>query len=667
MMQNRREDRRDSGSYDPRRSSGGSSYHNDRRSESERRRDSNRSSNHRDYTDTGSPPPPANATSHGLREIPNSVPFATMHQPAAAISPPWRDSELKAVIEDFCDKMWWRVQFEHERKREKKLHGDRERCPPNNPETAQYSDLLRFEIERCQKARKICSDRMNVAEDKLMAGIAHLMERYATHTHAAPPGPGATNSHVPKEEVEAMSENLRGTVDASVKKRVREETEKFTSSTCSKLAANTAVQTELLKETDELKKRLDLERQRNDKLKESLDLERKRSDKLEKKLENMEQKLNRLSQRQDRLAEEAASTTVQHGKDMGEVSVQMKQAFQRLDSISLNSVTTGELKIALEQMDDVIASPADVPHAGRPETQPAPSGSKTRLCLRQLSRAVEDLKSSLGCDAGSTVPPCIAELQDRVSSCTTSIQAQCKQSSAMSETLRTLEQSTCSLQSARCHKQEQSPPPPPPPLPPPPPSLPLAHHAHAVSPQDLDKQMTQLSKTLMGDIKKHMQEELVGVVTKIGHFIDQERREREQASVKADLSCDKVEALCRGVDELRKYTHDWVHKLDGLCVHTLEQLRHHKDGMVSFDARLQHVAMEHAGHAEEVAMQLRVLNTWQSNFTTRGLYREIVEHITRTLPTGLTSQMAVLSARVDAVEGHLRAGEAALKKRKLHE
>ncbi|KAG6004107.1 hypothetical protein E4U21_001378 [Claviceps maximensis] len=637
------------------------SYHNDQRSDPEGGHDIHRSSIRRDYTRLDddrprSPPPPANVTSYGSNR-----------KPSTAGSPPWHDSELKGLIDFLCDKMWWRVQCEHERKKEQKLYADRERCPPSNPETVHYSDILRLQIEQCQKARKKYSDRMSIADDKFMAGITQLVERHAPGTLNSP---GATNSGVQIEKVDVKLETLRKTVDALVKQRKKEQEEsnKLSSTTSAKLLATTAAQSELSKETDELRK--------------SLELERLRNDRLEKRLEEMEQKFNSLSQRQDKLAQDTASNT-QSGKAMAEDSVQITKELRRLDSIAVNTVTRGELKMALEQFDDVISSSAVASHMSRQEALSFTSGNKTRQYLRQLSSIIEDIKSSLGYDAGSTIPQCIVNLQGQVSSCTESIQSHSKQSSIMSEALKTLEESICSLQYTREQKQEHSPSPPSPPppsktitiattsllpTPPTPPPPQLLSASNAVSQQDIDTQMARLSATLTGDIQKKMQEKLAQVAQQLGSFIDKERCERERASDKANNACSKVESLSQSIDGLNKHVHDSVQKLDSLCGHILTQLRQYNDGLRSFDSRLQHLAMEHAHNVEELALQVRVVNTWQSNFTTKPLYLDIVGHINRTLPNGIHSRVSTLASRVDAVESQLKEGEAtSLKKRKLQE
>ncbi|GAB0134995.1 hypothetical protein EsDP_00003347 [Epichloe bromicola] len=611
----RYEDRRNPGSHGPKKDLRRSSYNYDRR------HDINRSGSYRDLSRFKDDQPPS-TTTDTHPSLPSTT-TATMHQAGLAYSPPYREPDIRSLIDIFCDKVWWLVQCEQERKKEKKLLADRERCPPGNPETIHYSDILRLQIEQCQKAKKKCSDRMNVADDKLVAGIVHLMERYAPRNQTPPaPGDGAMQ----KEDIDATLESFRGTLHASVNQRIEQEVEKLSAST----------QSQLQRETEELKKSLESERQRNDRL--------------EKRLEDMEQKFTSLSQRQDIFARENAFD--QASKDMAEASIKLKQVFATLDRVSVNAVTKGELSTALEKFDDAVATRLN---SATTDVSSTP-GSKTALRLQQLSSTLDDIKFGLGHDAGSAAPPCILHLQNQVSSGAELIQDQSKKSATMSETIKTLRGSISSLQSAKHSAQVPSPAPA---------TAPPQSTSHLVSQEDLDIKITRLSTSLVEDIKGMMQEKLATVAKELGSFIDNERREREKSSTKAQESCAQVESLRQGVDELRTYTHTSVHRLDKMDRHHLMQMQLHRDTMASFDSRLQLLAMEHAGSAEEVALQLRVLNKWQSNFTTKPMYREIVDHITKTLPTGTIRQLSALSTRIDAVESQMRtSSDGTLKKRK---
>lgn len=617
----RHEDRRNPGSHGSKKDLRRSSYNYDRR------HDTKRSGSYRDSSRFEDDQSPSTATDKHP-SLP-STKTATMHQAGLANSPPHYEPDMRSLIDIFCDKVWWLMQCEQERKKEKKLLADRERCPPGNPETLHYSDILRLQIEQCQKAKKKCSDRMNMADDKLVAGIVHLMEKYAPRSQI-PPAPG--DSDVQKEDIDATLESFRGTLHASVNQRIEEEVEKLRAST----------QSRLRRETEELKKSLESERQRNDRL--------------EKRLEDMEQKFKSLSQRQDMLSRETAFD--QATKDMAEASTKLKQVFARLDRVSVNSVTKGDLSTALEKFDDAVATPLNSATTDASSTP----GGKTALRLQQLSSALDDIKFGLGHDAGSAAPPCILHLQNQVSSGAELIQDQSEKSEIMSETIKTLRGSISSLQLAKHSAQV--------PLPSPAPATatvtatataPPQTTSHMISQEDLDIKIARMSTSLVEDIKG----KLATVVKELGSFIDNERREREKSSVQAHESCAQVESLRQGVDELRTYTHTSIHRLDKMDRHHVMQLQLHRDAMASFDSRLQLLAMEHAGSAEEVALQLRVLNKWQSNFTTKPMYREIVDHITKTLPTGTIRQLSALSLRLDAVESQLgTSSDGTLKKRK---
>ena len=70
--------------------------------------------------------------------------------------------------------------------------------------------------------------------------------------------------------------------------------------------------------------------------------------------------------------------------------------------------------------------------------------------------------------------------------------------------------------------------------------------------------------------------------------------------------------------------------------------------------------------SEEVAMQIQCLNTWQTNFTTKDMYKSIVDHITATLPRGVEEQCRALSTRMSSLESRISINEGSpMKKRKV--
>ncbi|KAG6047791.1 hypothetical protein E4U17_005559 [Claviceps sp. LM77 group G4] len=600
--------------------------------------------------------------SHDRSKRPLSPPPTTMHQAGPVRSNPARDSELKDLAELLCDKMWWRVQCEHETKREKKLTADRDRCPPGNTETAHYSEILQQQLEQCQKAKKLYTERMTTAEGKFITGIARLVEGYAPGM--LPPS-GLARSGVRDEEFDARLDNLRKALETSVKQRIQEnqEIKKAAASTSASLSTTSAGQVKLQKETDELKKSLQSEKQRNDRL--------------EKKLQDMEQRLNHMSQQQDKLAQDTAANNLS-GKNKAEDSHKMSQLMQKLDAITVNTITRRELKIALEDFDDAVApSLDDASPTDGPEGQSLPNGNKTRQYLHNLSSALEEIKSSLDWQNGSEPPRCIADLQAQVSSCTDLIQSTSKQSAAISESLKALEATMSTMQSARQQTGSQSLLHP---LPQRPPSASTftrtAHlsptpprHAftagHAVTQEDLDKQLKKLSTNLTKENQKRMRRRVMDVAEEFGKCVDRESVKREEVGEKTELALDKIESLGRSLEEFRVFVHEAIRRLDTLSGRVLAMLQQQNEGLGSFSIRLQNLAGEHDRHQEEVALQLRVMNAWQSNFTTKPLYKDIVNEITRTLPNGVIKQVAMLNSRLGAVEGQLKGGDESVKRRRV--
>ncbi|RCI17372.1 hypothetical protein L249_2408, partial [Ophiocordyceps polyrhachis-furcata BCC 54312] len=67
---------------------------------------------------------------------------------------------------------------------------------------------------------------------------------------------------------------------------------------------------------------------------------------------------------------------------------------------------------------------------------------------------------------------------------------------------------------------------------------------------------------------------------------------------------------------------------------------------------------------EEVRFQVRSLQQWQNNFTTRPLYKDIVAHVTETLPNSVWAQIRTLTGRVNEVQALLEDGELGSAKRR---
>lgn len=69
---------------------------------------------------------------------------------------------------------------------------------------------------------------------------------------------------------------------------------------------------------------------------------------------------------------------------------------------------------------------------------------------------------------------------------------------------------------------------------------------------------------------------------------------------------------------------------------------------------------------KDCMMQLTCIVAWQNNFSTRSLYREIVDHIKATMPPFMDTKLEALAARVQTVEARVATdGSGLAKKRRL--
>ncbi|KAK2605959.1 hypothetical protein QQS21_003685 [Conoideocrella luteorostrata] len=554
------------------------------------------------------------------------LPPATTHETSPA-NTSQKEAEVKSLVDLLCDRMWWFMQCEQENKKEKKLRADQDRCPPGNSESTPLSDILSIQIEQSQKARKKCSDRINASDSKLLLGIGRFMEKQPACQSAA-----AQENGVKMDDLEDQLESFRRSFKASYDKHLEEEIVKVNDSFQS-----------LQKETTELKKCLAVEKQRNDKL--------------EKRLEELEQKFDSQSKKQDNLIQAASSKDKdvidKAVADVAENSEKLKHAHKRLDDLFFDFVNKEELANALRQFDDRASSYLDgTTSTGQEEAGSAP-GCKTRLCLQQLSDSFSRLESSPQQDVENSTLQCVITLQKKVEGFAETTQNQSEQNKLTSSALKSLEDSLSRMSSLysemnSVRNQPNNPSP-----------------APTTSQSDVDDKIQRLSASLKEDVKAMMQKRLAKVATDLGSFIDKERLEREKTSEKAEKSSATVQLLHQTVDQLRTLATASVGRLNGQVDQQARAIHSCNDSIAAFDSRLQHLARENAEYAEALAMQLQVVNTWQCNFTTKPLYRDIVEHINATMPTATVTQISLLNSRVDAIEGLLKYDDGAMRKRKL--
>ncbi|KAF4582067.1 chromosome segregation protein SMC-like [Ophiocordyceps camponoti-floridani] len=148
---------------------------------------------------------------------------------------------------------------------------------------------------------------------------------------------------------------------------------------------------------------------------------------------------------------------------------------------------------------------------------------------------------------------------------------------------------------------------------------------------------------------------LADLVPFIGTTVKNEVRKEKQAIV--ELTEEATSHLARLRSELDKLkVEEWAIKLEHAAQMAIQAKQDNASALEKMDgleSAWQKACATMKMEVEELALQVRSVQTWQNNFTTRPLYEDIVSHITQTLPNGVWAQMTSLSNKIDKVESTL--------------
>lgn len=157
---------------------------------------------------------------------------------------------------------------------------------------------------------------------------------------------------------------------------------------------------------------------------------------------------------------------------------------------------------------------------------------------------------------------------------------------------------------------------------------------------------------------------LSNVQSGLQKFLETEREEREGLEVQcAQVNRQLLEAqqeaaiTKRELSELKKRADNSSLKQDNILDRVDEKLKNHTAT----------VLCDLSGRMEGIYLHLQSLGAWQNNFSTKGLYRDILNHINATLPQGVAMQLKKLKQHMDAAETRIAACENGIsrKRRKL--
>jgi DNA repair exonuclease SbcCD ATPase subunit len=179
-----------------------------------------------------------------------------------------------------------------------------------------------------------------------------------------------------------------------------------------------------------------------------------------------------------------------------------------------------------------------------------------------------------------------------------------------------------------------------------------------------------LFHTMDKNLTVNFQKRLHGVAENLGGFLTEERKGREDMDKKLLEVDSKVKELDVRATMMDNKLDD---KLGSTSVSILSMERA-VDGIkkdmdkfekqvTHLDANHNHTKTEYFSALHTLQFQILHLDNWASNFTTKQMYSEIVDHITATMPGSVSERVRVLSDRVDSLED--RVDEGSVKRRKM--
>ena len=184
--------------------------------------------------------------------------------------------------------------------------------------------------------------------------------------------------------------------------------------------------------------------------------------------------------------------------------------------------------------------------------------------------------------------------------------------------------------------------------------------------QDSKENMERSMSSQLGKLAKDIGERLKCAVDRFLVIVNLETEERgalTERTKNTERSLESIQGetkeMKENIDEIIKQAKAVSSQYDGKLV-TMHQR------LTSEENQLQLMKAETKSTTDALLMQLQCLNSWQTQFTTKDLYKDIVKHIHDTLPSGLTKQLRSALARLDALQKTLHNGSEELpyKKRK---
>ncbi|KJZ80390.1 hypothetical protein HIM_00240 [Hirsutella minnesotensis 3608] len=495
-------------------------------------------------------------------------------------------------------------------KKLKQLQADHKRCKSSLSDFPSANDILlqQGHVAEIEKAKY--SKRLEEAEGKLQTAVHDLFAKLRS---------AKTEESTKSQSSGALGNHTNGSAESqsSFTKTIVDETS----------VLKKTMQTEFDTKTAELGAQLRLERDKNEQLQKRLEALEQRMDVQEK------ESRSGIRQAPKQVDNQPAGTVSGQQEDIEMPEVEDAGVEENISEPTVEAdsfISRKQLDDILREFDERISCcESTIDRSQEQQSGETPPGEQMAQKLRSMISTLRSLELSVGQEDIVEISKGMQELSRRVDSHTGAMEELSKAHAENASVIKAIKPSSTGQ----------------------PADQPAMNTAKEVEP--LLASTTQLSghvgKAIEVEVDKRLRDLVPLLCNKVNEFLRQEEG--------------KIESMVRSAKDLAKDGSLLRADLDKLSAEVVSS----REKFDSLARLTPNAVAEVKPGVEELAMQIRTLQSWQDNFTTRPLYKEIVDHITATLPNGVLNQLQVLGSRIEGIEYRLEATEEgeALKRRKM--
>ncbi|RDA84744.1 hypothetical protein CP532_6938 [Ophiocordyceps camponoti-leonardi (nom. inval.)] len=546
--------------------------------------------------------PPNGATSSGKAQPTDKAPPGK----APSKAQPDLKTEIRRAWDSGCRGTWWYNTSQHNERKKKRLESQISQCKSSGTDFTSASDFLRQDKETVEAEIRRCNTRMETCAERFCNAFMSILSLVKADA--------GDKMDLSSDEPVAPKQPADDVSASKIK--------------------------ELEVQTAELKTQLLRERERNDEL--------------ERKVDMLARKLDESGKADDAKQTKSPAPAPQGSKAKGlsEVDFALIQAKclpntnKMIDMKVKGLMSKEEVEKRLLEFDQVMSRP-EAGDGDDPQTSSGPRpGTETAKALRTVTASMKALEQSMRSECSDIVGQLslqIHEFKDVLGTYEGVIEKVLGDKKGDDTAASTAEADTDRLP-VEGTKEE------------------------AVSGPRMEEQVREMVQSefnnFTGDFVPTLMEGLQSQ-------LEAEQKQREALAEEAGKMAGTLLELRAELEKLKadkgSSADDWARKLDDFR----QAMAKIKEGLLTSHERIE--TLDSAWQTtngmtkmevEEVRFQVRSLQEWQNNFTTRPLYKDIVAHITETLPNGVWAQIRALTGRLNELQALLDDGELGSAKRR---